>query len=79
VGDNEFGDDKNEGKSLAISIAMAMQCYDVGCIAQKSTPRASLEATGCRHRASACAVLPQWPPWSTNLLKQHKSLTKHNF
>jgi len=34
VGDNEIGDDKNEGESLAISIAMAMQRYDVGHIAQ---------------------------------------------
>jgi hypothetical protein len=32
VGDNEIGNDKNEGKSLAISIAMAMQRYDAGCI-----------------------------------------------
>jgi len=34
VGDNEMGDDKNEGKSLAISIAMAMQQYDARRIAQ---------------------------------------------
>jgi hypothetical protein len=34
VGDNELGDDKNEGKSLAILIAMAMQQYNVGRIAQ---------------------------------------------
>jgi hypothetical protein len=32
VGDNEIGDDKNEGKSLAISIAMGMQRYDAGRI-----------------------------------------------
>ena len=37
------------------------------------------EATGCHHWESACAVSPRWPPWSTNLLKQHKTLTKHNF
>jgi hypothetical protein len=34
VGDNEIGDDKNEGKSLAISIAMAMQRNYAGHIAQ---------------------------------------------
>jgi hypothetical protein len=34
VGDNEIGDDKNEGKSLAISISMAMQRYDAGRIAR---------------------------------------------
>jgi hypothetical protein len=32
VGDNEIGDDKNEDKSLAISIAMVMQRYNVGRI-----------------------------------------------
>jgi hypothetical protein len=32
-GDNEIGDDKNEGKLLAISIAMAVQWYDAGRIA----------------------------------------------
>jgi hypothetical protein len=34
VGDNEIGEDKNEGKLLAISIAMAMQWYDAGRIAR---------------------------------------------
>jgi hypothetical protein len=34
VGDTEIGDDKNEGESLAISIAMAMQRYDAGRIAR---------------------------------------------
>jgi hypothetical protein len=32
VTNNEIGEDKNEGKSLAISIAMAMQRYNVGRI-----------------------------------------------
>jgi len=52
-------------------IAMQMRWYDVGRIAQWSTSRASLEATGCHHREKACAVLPRQPPWSTSLLKQH--------
>jgi hypothetical protein len=30
VDDNEIGDNKNEGKSLAILTAMAMQRYDSG-------------------------------------------------
>jgi len=34
LGDSEIGDDKNEGELLAISIAMAMQRYDAGHIAQ---------------------------------------------
>ena len=65
VGNNKSMTTKNAGKSLAISIAMRMWWCDAGCIARWSTSRASLEATGCRHRASACAVLPRRPPWST--------------
>jgi hypothetical protein len=34
VGVNEIRDDKNEGELLAISIAMAMQRFDVGRIAR---------------------------------------------
>jgi hypothetical protein len=34
VGDNEIDNDKNEGKLLAILIAMAMQRYDAGRIAR---------------------------------------------
>ena len=34
MGNNEIGDDKNEGELLAILIAMAMQRYDAGHIAQ---------------------------------------------
>jgi hypothetical protein len=41
--------------------------------------QASLKATGRRHRASACVVLPRWPPWLTISNKTHKTLTKHNF
>jgi hypothetical protein len=79
VANTEINKTKNEGKLLAISITMAMQRYDAGCITQWSTSRASLEATGCRHRASACAVSPQQPQWLTNSNKTQKTLTKHNF
>jgi len=79
VANNEIDETKNAGESTTISVAMAMQRYDAGCIARWSTSRASFEATGCRHRASACAVLPRRPPWSTNLNKTHKTLKKHNF
>ena len=34
LGDNKSTATKNAGESMAISIAMAMQRYDVGCIAQ---------------------------------------------
>ena len=56
VANNEINETKNAGKLTMISMAMAMaiQRYDVdeGRIARWSTSRASLEATGCRHRAS---------------------------
>jgi len=79
VGDNESTATKNAGESMAISIAMAMQWYDAGRIAQWSTSGASLEANGCRHRSSACTVSPRRPPWSKNSNQTHKTLTKHNF
>jgi len=56
VGNNESATTKNAGESLVFSIAVRMRRCDVGRIAQWSTSRASLEATGCRHWASACAV-----------------------
>ena len=63
VGDNKSTATKNAGESMAILIAMAMQWYDAGRIARWITlSRASLEATGCRHRVSACAVLPRRSP-----------------
>ena len=34
VGNNKISDDKNEGELLAVLIAMAMQRYDAGHIAQ---------------------------------------------
>ena len=80
VGNKESTATKNAGKLLAILIAMAMQRYDAGRIVRWSTSRASLGATGCRHRSSASAVLPRRPPWLTNSNETHKiTLTKHNF
>ena len=72
VANNEIDETKNAGKLTTISMAMAMQRYNAGRIARWSTSRASLEATGCRHRASACAVSPQRPPWSMNSSKHTK-------
>jgi hypothetical protein len=34
VGENKIGNDKNEGKSLAILIAMALPRYNAGRVAQ---------------------------------------------
>jgi len=39
-------------------MAMAIQQYDAGRIAQWCTSRASLEATGCRHQASLRHIAP---------------------
>ena len=79
VANNKIEETKNAGKLTMISMAMTMQRYNTGHIAQWSTSRASLEATGCPHRVSACAVSPRRPSWSTNLNKTHKTLTKHDF
>jgi hypothetical protein len=54
---------KNAGKLLAILITMQMWQYDAGCIAQWSTSRALLEATGCCHWMSAYTVLPRRLSW----------------
>ena len=78
-GQQQIDSNKNAGKSMAISIAMAMQWYDAGRIARWITSGASLEATGCSHWASAYAVSPRRPPWLTNSLNQHKTLTKNYF
>ncbi len=51
----------------AILMAMRMQRYDAGRIAQWSTSQALLEATGCCHQASACTALPRRPPRSSIL------------
>ena len=73
VANNKLTATKNADESLAISMAMAMQRHDARCIAQWSTSRASLEATGCRHRASSRIASPRRPPWSTILVE----ITKH--
>jgi hypothetical protein len=77
VGNNESTTTKNADESLAISMAMAMQRYDARRIAEYI--QASLEATGRRHRASACVVSPRRLPWSTILNTTQETLTKHNF
>jgi hypothetical protein len=55
---------KNAGKLLAILIAMQMRWYNAKRIAQQSTFRALLEATGCHHWVNDCIALPQRPPRS---------------
>jgi hypothetical protein len=45
-----------------ISKALRMRRSNTDGIAQCSMSRATLEATGCRHRVTTCSVLPQRPP-----------------
>ena len=61
VANNELTATKNADELLAVPMAMAMQRYNAGRIARWSTSRASLEATECRHWASARIVLPRRP------------------
>ncbi len=46
----------------AVSMAMAVRRSVTDGIPQCSMPRATLEATGCQHRATTCSVLNQRPP-----------------
>ncbi len=43
-------------------MATAVRRSNTDGIAQCSMSRATPEATGRRHRATTCYVLPQWPP-----------------
>jgi hypothetical protein len=70
---------QNAGKLLAISIAMRMRRCDEGHITQWSTSRASLESTVDAAIGEVPAPYCPGGPWSTNLLKQHKTPSKHNF
>jgi hypothetical protein len=52
---------------LAISMAMRIRRYGAERIAQYGRSRATLDATGRRHRAIICPVSPQRTPWSSIL------------
>jgi hypothetical protein len=75
-GNNKINDAKKSGKLLAISITTGMQQSKAGRMAQWSTSRASLEATGCCHWASVCAVLPWRPSWLAILVENTKHYQK---
>jgi hypothetical protein len=75
VGDNNSTATKNAGESMAISIAMVMQRYDAGHIARWITSGASLKASGCSHRSSACAVSPLTP--AAAMVKEFESNTQN--
>ncbi len=50
---------------LAILMAIRIRRYGSERITQYGRSRATLDATGRRHRASICPVLPQRTPWSS--------------
>ncbi len=52
----------NALRPLAILMATAVRRSNTDGITQCSMSRSTLEATGCRHRATTHYVLPQWPP-----------------
>jgi len=59
--------EKNAPALRAILKAMRVRRYDAECIAQYGRSRATLDATGRRHRASIRPVSPQRTPWSSIL------------
>jgi len=56
--------EKNGPPLRAISMAMRIKRYGAERIAQYGRSRATLDATGRRHRASIHPVLPRQTPWS---------------
>jgi hypothetical protein len=63
--DRKLTTEKNAAASRAISMAMRIRRYGAERIAQYGWSRATLDATGRRHRASIRPVLPQRMPWSS--------------
>jgi hypothetical protein len=79
VGNNESTTTKNIGKSLEISIAMQTRQYDGGHMAKMEHVQGftgshwMLPSGKCLCRIAPAAAMVNY------LLKQHKTLTKHNF
>jgi len=59
--------EKNAPTLMAILMAMWIRWYGAKCIAQYDRSRATLDATGCCHRASICPVSPQRQFWRKKL------------
>jgi hypothetical protein len=56
---------KNAADLLAISMTMRIRQYSAKRIAQNGRSRATLDATGRRHRAIIRPVSPRRTPWSS--------------
>jgi hypothetical protein len=57
----------------AVSMATAVRRSDTDGIAQCGISRATPEATGHRHRATTCSILPQRPPGQQANKQQSKN------
>ena len=58
-------DRKNAPTLRAILMAMQIRWYGTECITQYSRARATLDATGRRHRVIIHPVSPRQIPWSS--------------
>ncbi len=67
---------QNAPPSQPVSKALRMRRSDTDGIAQCGMSRATLEATGCCHRATTCSVLPQWPPEQQANIQQSTNTPK---
>ena len=64
---DKIDDRKKEPASQAISMAMRSKKFGAERITQYGRSRATLDATGRRHRASIHPVLPRRMSWSSIL------------
>jgi len=62
--------EKNGPASRAVLVAMRIRRYGAEHIVQYGRFRATLDATGRRHRASIHPILPRWTPWSSISVKK---------
>jgi hypothetical protein len=66
----------NAPHPLAVLMATAVCRSDTDSIAQCGMFRATPEATGCRHRATTCSILPQRPPEQQQTKQGQKNVPK---
>jgi hypothetical protein len=64
----------NTPKKVGVLMAMGMRRYVTACIARWRRSRASLEATGCCHRASIMSdnINRTWLPWFFSMFSPSK-------
>ncbi len=67
---------KNAPHPPAVLMASAVHRSNTDGITWCGMSRATLEATGCCHRATTCSVLPQQPPGQQQTKQQQKNVPK---